>query len=86
MLKTTGFSDLPSSDKNKNNGKIVRFDVGNASKVVNKLRKLKSKKLSKFQKMFRSKKLLKSGNTPKFSTKKAKSNFLTSGTSKSFNW
>ena len=74
------------SGKNDGDYKVDGFD-SNEVKHAKKSEELKSQKLSKSQKSAKSgKKLLKSGNSPNFDTKKAGQNFLTFGTRETFNY
>ena len=91
MLKTTVLSDKlafekidygrPTFGRNNDNSKIDEFGVsGDSMEYAKKLKKLKGQKLSKS-----GKKLSKSGNLPKFNTKKARSNFITFDNREFFN-
>ena len=62
MLKITRLFDMLAFDKNKSNIEVIKFGVGgNDDEIANKPRKLKSKKLFKFWKIPKSKKLPKIG-------------------------
>ena len=67
--------------KNKNNDKIIKFNISNYSiEFAKKLKKLKSQKFFKFLKTLKSKKLSKSENLPKIDTKKIELSFLAPNT------
>ena len=79
MFKITRWPNISASRKNNDKNVVVEFG-GNDEELVRKPKKLKGQKSAKS-----GKKLLKSGNLPKFDVKKAGSNFLTSDAMTAFN-
>ena len=94
MLKTTRSLNVSRLKLRNSNGEIIRFGVGgDGEELAKKLEKLKGQNLAKSQKLSnsgkfkdkKSKKPLKSRNSPNFNAIKTGPSFLTPNTRKAFN-